>query len=178
MEKFFCQADLSGGLSPDEERVLNLYRNISPDERQMYLFRLSRQLYLPWFADEYDPERDAVDSTYLVDELEQQLFLLAPWWLLGEFLGDEPHRSALVQTAWNYAAPVLLGVAENDGFRADQLFNSAIGLWDCMDDGPSRRGPLDFTRQKALVFLEKWREEVLHQLFTRIPSERGDPNQG
>lgn len=168
MEKTFCQADLSGWISPDEERLLNLYRGMSQSERQTCLFHLSRQRYLPWFADEYDSQRDAVNSTYLIDELEQQLFLQAPWWLLGEFLGEEPHRSKLVRTAWSYAAPVLLGVTENDGVRADQLFNSAVQLWDCLGDGPSRRKPMDFTRQKSLTFLEEWREEVMRQLFTRI----------
>lgn len=178
MEKIFCQADLSGWLSPDEERLLNLYRNLSQNERQTCLFRLSRQFYLPWFADEYNPQRDAVDSTYLIQELEDQLFLQAPWWLLGEFLGEEPHRRELVRTAWSYAAPVLLGVTENDGLRADQLFNSAVRLWDCLGDGPSRRASMDFTRQKALVFLEKWREEIMLQLFTRIPNSCGCSDQG
>ena len=178
MEKNFCKADLSGWLSPDEDRLLNLYRSMLQDERQTCLFSLSRQRYLPWFADEYDPLRGAVDSTYLIQELEDQLFLQAPWWLFGEFLGEEPHRRELVRTAWSYVAPVLLGVTENDGLRADQLFNSAVRLWDCLGDGPSRRAPMDFTRQKALVFLEKWREEIMLQLFARIPDRRGCADQG
>jgi hypothetical protein len=178
MEKIFCQADLSGWLSADEERLLNLYRRMSQDERHTCLFRLSRQRYLPWFADEFDPQRDAVDSTYLIQELEDQLFLQAPWWLLGEFLGEEPHRSELVRTAWGNAAPVLLGVTESDGFKADKLFNSAVRLWDCLGDGPSRRASMDFTRQKALVFLEKWREEIMIQLFARIPDSRGGADHG
>jgi hypothetical protein len=177
MEKFCCQTDLSGWLSLDEERLLNLYRCMSQDERQTCLFRLSRQHYLPWFADEYDSQRDAVDSSYLIQELEDQLFLLAPWWLLGEFLGEEPHRGALVRTAWGYAAPVLLGVTESDGFRADQLFNSAIRSWDSLGKGPSLRAPMDFTRQKALLFLETWREEVLGQLFTRRSGGHGYADQ-
>jgi|GEM_PF-6144046 len=178
MEKILCQADLSGWLSTDEERLLNLYRRMSQDERHTCLFRLSRQRYLSWFADEFDPQRDAADSTYLIQELEDQLFLQAPWWLLGEFLGEEPHRSELVRTAWSYAAPVLLGVTENDGLRADQLFNSAVRLWDSLGDGPPRRAPMDFTRQKALVFLEKWRKEIMLQLFARIPDSRGCADQG
>jgi len=177
MEKFFCQRDLSGCLSPDEERLLNLYRCMSQDERQTCLFRLSRQHYLPWFTDEYDSQRDAVDNTYLIQELQDQLFLLAPWWLLGELLGEEPHRSELVGTAWGYAAPVLLGVTEIDGFRADQLFNSAIQLWDSLVYGLSGWAPMDFTRQKALIFLETWREEVMRQLFTRTPGGPECPDQ-
>lgn len=97
MEKIFCQTDLSGWLSPDEERLLNLYRGMSQNERQTCLFHLSRQRYLPWFADEYDSQRDAVDSTYLIDELELQLFLQAPWWLLGEFLGENPTEASLCE---------------------------------------------------------------------------------
>lgn len=178
MEKIFCQADLSGWLSPDEDRLLNLYRSMSQDERQTCLFSLSRQRYLPWFAGEYDPQRDAVDITYLIQELEDQLFLQAPWWLLGAFLEEEPHRRELVRTAWSYASPVLLGVTENDGLRADQLFNSAFRLWDCLGDGPSHRASMDFTRQKALVFLEKWREEIMIQLFARIPDSRGGADHG
>lgn len=165
MDKLFAQADLSGWLSPDEERLLSIYRRFPLEQRQQYLFRLCRQGYLPWITAEYDEKQDAVDTSYLEQELEDQLYLMAPWPMLGEFFGDEPHRLELMGTAWGRVGPVILGVSEQDGLRADQLFNSAVRLWDALGAGPGWRTPLAISRQNALAFIEAWREAVIEQLF-------------
>ncbi|EPL60213.1 hypothetical protein B382_22470 [Stutzerimonas stutzeri B1SMN1] len=165
MDKLVAQADLSGWLSPDEERLLNLYRRASQAQRQQHLFRLCRQRYLPWITAEYDERQDALDTSYLEQELEDQLLLVAPWPMLGEFYGDEPHRLELLATAWGRVGPVILGISEQDGLRADQLFNSAIRLWDALGAAPGRRAPLRVDRRDALAFIEAWREAVIEQLF-------------
>lgn len=165
MDKLFAQEDLSGWLTPDEERLLNLYSRAPLEQRQQYLFSLCRHRYLPWITAEYDEKQDAIDTSYLEQELEDQLLLMAPWPMLGEFFGDEPHRLELVGNAWGRGAPVILGVSEQDGLRADQLFNSAIRLWDALGAAPGRRAALRLTRQDALGFIEAWREAVIEQLF-------------
>ena len=169
MKKDFAQADLSGWLSPDEERLLILYRDASAEERSEYLYRITRQRFVPWFAEHFDKQRDASDSSYLHEELEQQLRLICPRQILGPFWSEEPHCIALWSEAWGSIAPVILGPAERDGQQADALYNTALCLWDSVGDGPHRRQAMCFTRSKALAFIEAWREEVFALIFRAEP---------
>ncbi len=166
MKKLFVQADLSGWLSPDEERLLNLYRDSCQEDRSQFLYRITRRRFAPYFAESFDKERDAADPSYLHEELEQQLRTICPRDLLGEFLGEEPHCWELWATAWGSVAPVILGAAEQDGWRADELYNAAIRLWDMLGDGPHCRKPMKFKRKDALAFIEAWREAALELAFS------------
>ena len=167
--KKFVQEDLSGGLSPDEERLLNMYRDSSAEDRSEYLYRLTRQRFMPWFAEHFGKQRDARDSSYLHEELEQELRVICPRDMLGRFWSEEPHCLALWSAAWGCIAPVILGPAERDGQQADALYNTALRLWDSVGDGPHRREAMCFTRSKALAFIEAWREEVFSRIFRAEP---------
>jgi hypothetical protein len=165
MKKTFVQADLSGWLSPDEERLLNLYRDAGEGEQDKLLYRITRRRLTHMFTSEFDEECDARDSTYLEEELAQWLREICPFHLLGEYLSDEPHRSTLVAAAWGSAAHVLLGSSKRDGQRADELFNAAVRLCDMIGQGPGHRAPLIFDRKAALAFTEQWRADALKHAF-------------
>lgn len=171
MKKIFAQANLSGWLSPDEERLLNLYRDGNEEDRNLWIYRITRRRLTDMFASDFDDARDAQDTSYMHEELEQWLREICPVHLLGDYLYEEPHFSALVGTAWGGAGRVLLGSSERDGQRADELFNSAVRLWDTIGRGPADRSPLKFDRKAALAFLEVWRESALAFAF------RGDKHE-
>jgi hypothetical protein len=165
MKKTLVQADLSGWLSPDEERLLNLYRDSCQEDRNQFLYHITRRRFAPFFAEQFDKTRDAVDPTYLEEELEQELRIICPSEYLGEFLSEEPHRLELLTAAWGRVAPVILGASEQDGQRADELYNTAIRLWDMLGNSPCRRMPMKLSRKDALAFIEAWREAVLELVF-------------
>ncbi len=169
IKKYFAVADLSGWLSPDEERLIELFRDCTTDDRSEFLFQLTRYRYSPYFAEDFDKEADRRDSTYLYEELEQQLLLNCPVQVLGEFFSEAPHIQHLFSSAWGRIAPVILGGSERDGQNADALFNTAIGIWDSIGDGPHRRRRMDFSRLDALRLIEEWREEVMSLIFRNRP---------
>lgn len=173
MKKIFAQADLSGWLSPDEERLIYLYRDAPAQQRDEWLYRITRRR-LAWMVTvSFDEARDVADSTYLHEELEQWLREICPWTHLGNFFCDEPQRSTLIHSAWGAAGRVLLGSCERDGERADQLINAAVALWDMVGNGPGLRAPMDLTRAGALAFLEEWRREALSFAFRAEEEKRG-----
>jgi hypothetical protein len=176
MKKIFCQADLSGWLSPDEERLLNLYRDASEEERSSWLYRITRRRLAHMFAVDFDDECDAQDTTYLYEELEQWLQAICPKHLLGEYLSEEPHFETLVDTAWGSTARVLLGPVDHDGQRADDLFNAAVRLWDMIGRSPGSRSPLTLDRKTALTFLETWRETALQYAYRGNEQEQKTPD--
>ncbi len=116
-------------------------------------------------AEDFDDARDAGDPSYIHGDLEQWLREICPRYVLGEYYCDEPQLSTLLSTAWKSAARVLLGTSERDGQRADELFNSAVRLWDMVGNGPKYRPPLTLDRKAALTFLEAWREAALSCAF-------------
>ena len=165
MQKTFAQSDLSGWLSPDEDRLLNLFRNLDHAERSNLLYLITRKHLASMFTEEFDDSKDAQDSSYMEEELNKWLFEICPKELLGEYLCEEPHFTEIVGTAWKSVGLVVLGSSENDGQRADELFNVAIRLWDIIGNGPGQRQPLDLSRSACLKFLEAWREEALSFAF-------------
>ena len=54
MKKIFAQGDLSGWLSPDEELLLNLFRESGSYEREQMLFQYALKRLACMFADETD----------------------------------------------------------------------------------------------------------------------------
>ncbi|MEQ1861831.1 MAG: hypothetical protein ABMA13_18080 [Chthoniobacteraceae bacterium] len=165
MKKIFAQADLSGWLSLDEERLLNLYRAANEADRHEWLYRITRRRLANMFAEDFDDERDGTDASYLQWDLEQWLREVCPRELLGEILCEDPLFTSLVSTAWGAAARVVLGPSARDGQRADELFNAAVRLWDMLGDAPGRRPPLKLDRKAAIGFLEAWREAALAFAF-------------
>ncbi len=162
-------ANLSGWLSPDEERLIEMFRDCATDDRSELLYRFTRLRFAPCFAVNFDKSRDQQDPTYLHSELEDELLLICPRHLLGEYFSDSPHLETLFDSAWGPIAPVILGTSEKDGHRADQLFNAAISIWDWVGDGPHRRSPLKFSRVNALLLIDTWRNSVLERVFTNRP---------
>ena len=157
--------DLAGWLSPDEQRLLDIYRILPDLEQDDLLFRTTRQRLLPYLAADFDVEQDRRDETYLHEELEQWLREICPRTMLGDYLCEEPHFSALIGTAWDGAGRVLLGVSEHDGQRADELLDAALRLWDMVAPHPGIGRQLKFDRKAALAFIEAWREEVFAAVF-------------
>lgn len=168
MKKIFAQADLSGWLSPDEERLLNLYRDFGERERDHWLYRLTRRKLVHMVPESFDT-KDLRGAIYIEEELEQWLGEICPAEHLGDFYCDDCDRCELIGRAWGPAAPVVLGTSEHDGQRADELFNTAVQLWDSIGNPPGKRPPLNFSRSDALKFLEAWREAALKHAFTKEP---------
>ena len=172
MKKIHAQADLSGWLSPDEMRLLDLYRDGSEQMRDEWLYSITRRHLVHIFAENFEDARDGKDTTYLHEELEQWLREICPFHRLGSFYGEEPQCSALVATAWGAAGRVVLGSSAHDGQRADELCHAAVRLWDAVGDAPERRQPLRLDRKGALTFLEAWREEALSFAFNADEEDR------
>lgn len=151
--------------SVDEELLLTLYRRSSWKDRTATLFRLSRLHFATFFAEDFSRERDAHDSSYLHEELEQALRDLCPREQLGE-LGlrlVEPQFSGLWISAWGDIAPVILGASEQDGQRADELFKAVQGHCEA-----EQRRLVGFERRDALALIEAWREAALQALFSVV----------
>jgi hypothetical protein len=50
-------------VSRDEELLLAQFRTLSVADRSKLLLRVTRRQFAPFFADEFDHERDSQDST-------------------------------------------------------------------------------------------------------------------
>lgn len=154
----------------DEGRLLVLYRRAMREDRTAILFRLTRLQFSPFFAEHFSRERDAEDSSYLHEELEQALRLLCPRWHLGELDPQliEPQFSSIWRSAWGDIAPVILGDSEQDGQRADELYRAVQEH--CMAEGVRS---CRFERASALALIEDWREAVLQAVFSAEATDGG-----
>lgn len=165
MSKFPVQDDLmefSKTDSPDEERLLQLYRNCTRTERNEILCRLTRLRLSP----EFETRRGAVlfgdESHYLYEELEDRLRQICPRDRLKQ-LGDElnePQFNGLWDGAWGGIADVILGLSENDGQRADELYAEVARIAKNF-----RLKEYSFSRKEALDLIETWRETALRLTF-------------
>tara|TARA_B110001469_G_C9624833_1_gene311768 strand:+ start:740 stop:1258 length:519 start_codon:yes stop_codon:yes gene_type:complete len=169
MKKIFAQGDLSGWLSPDEELLLNLFRESGSYEREQMLFQYALKRLACMFADETD-SLETLESPENKEALERWLLLHCPIELLDDCYQDEPNKSELINTAWESVASVILGLQENDGKHADELFNASIRLWDMMKEHIVHQQKRQFSRQRALAFIEAWRDRVITFAFE---SQRG-----
>ncbi len=152
--------------SRDEELLLVLFRRLSVDDRSEVLFRLTRRQFAPFFADEFSEVRDAQDSTYLHEELEEKLRLLCPRERLRSVYPTFELGllfKSLWQNAWGDIAPVVMGSDEQDGQRADELVRAVIS---CSRAAGGPRDP-SFSRMDALRLIEDWREQVLECIFSQ-----------
>lgn len=170
-KKIFCQADLSGWLSPDEERLLQIYRDLPSERSEHLLYWLNRERFLANFlGDKYDVEKDQREPTTYEPELLEQLWLIRPEpFQAPDIFWDDP-------PAWNelmgVACPegydrVVLGTSETDGQNADSLFNGIHRIWDYIGRGPWSREPLSVTRIDCLRYLEEWRNNAMEWVFRR-----------
>lgn len=172
MRKFPVQDDLkvfSKTDTPDEERLLQLYRNCSSTERNEILYRVTRLNFGLAFAAREQTSgyklRLADESHHLYEELEQGLRDICPTELLKELRSviTEQQFSGLWQGAWGGIATVILGTTEQDGQRADELYKeimnvaSALGMY----------SEFNFSRHDALELIETWREATLVKAFSR-----------
>jgi hypothetical protein len=159
------------GLSPDEERLLQHYRDSPWKDRTELLYRIARLRYVPCFATRFDSDSDARDETYLHAELEDELLLQFPRELSSPIaeLYDVFTRAqvfggifqALEMSGWGSIARVILGATEQDGQRADELYSEIHSV----SQSVCSREPPKFSRRDALELIEAWREGVLQQLF-------------
>lgn len=172
MSDFPVQADLcdfSMTVTPDEERLLAHYRASPWEDRTELLYRIARLRYAPCFADDFNKKCDAADSTYLHEELEQELRDEFPRQLnsavaqIYECLTEQQFAGifeGLANSGWPSIARVILGASEQDGQRADELYGairSAI-------QSEFRGDPPTFSRKDTLALIEAWREGVLKKL--------------
>lgn len=164
-ERFPVQSELevySLTQSADEERLLQLYRDLSVEDRSRIIFKVTRLRFAPYFAEHFNPARDEQDASYLYEELEESVLLALPedcLFELRERLHPIQFRS-LFNSAWGSMATVILGTSEEDGQRADSLFSVVQEVLKT-----ELRGHLSFSRQEALDVIEKWREAVLQLVF-------------
>lgn len=150
--------------SADEERLLTLFRSSSWEDRSHLLYRLTRLHFVPFFAEHFSRELDARDSSYLHEELEEQLRLICPRHHLGSartVFDETVLFNALWKSAWGDIAPVILGSDEHDGQRADELYQAVVA--GCKE--ASQVG-VDFQRMDALALIEDWREQSLQLVFS------------
>ena len=112
MKKIFAQGDLSGWLSPDEELLLNLFRESGSYEREKMLFQYALKRLTCMFADETD-SLQTLESPENKEALERWLLLHCPIELLDDCYQDDPNKSELINTAWESVASVILGLQEN-----------------------------------------------------------------
>lgn len=164
MKKVFAQGDLSGWLSPDEELLLNLFRESRSHEREHMLFQYLLKRLACMYTSEGD-SLEAVNSTENLAHLEEWLLSICPIDYLDDCYQDEPNKSELINTAWDSIAPVILGLQENDGKHADQLFNASIRLWDMMNTHIAHQRKRNFSRQRALALIEDWRDRATAYAF-------------
>jgi len=170
---FPVQADLrtfSTRASPDEERLLAHYRASSWEDRTELLYRIARLRYAPCFAENFNKKYDADDSTYLHEELEQELREQFPRQLnsaiaqIYEYLTAQQFAGifeGLVTSGWPSIARVILGATEQDGQRADELYSAICSASKSAFIGD----PPNFSRRDTLELIEVWREGVLQMLF-------------
>ena len=147
--------------SPDEERLLTLFRRCTLEQRSEILCRLTRLQFAPFFTCTKvglgDPEE------HLYEELEQSLRDLYPKAVLEKLRTSiqEPQLSGVWIDAWGRIAPVLFGITDRDGRHADALYLALREY--CESQG---RGRLEnFMRRDALELIEVWRETALQALF-------------
>ena len=144
-------------ITADEERLLLFYREfLSQNEQDELLYNIARIQFASHLdIQDFDVQRMIIDPDYLKEEIEEELKVVGSPMevrgLMGIFFCDEPYYSILYSTAWNNIARVILGTSENDGSRADELYNTALKLFDY-------HRPMDFSRKQALELIETWRE--------------------
>ena len=149
-------------ISSDEERLLLLYRDfMSPSERDELLCSITRAQFASYLdVSNFDKHQAITNCDYLQEEIEKELKLIASMDItgkMGNFFCIEPYHSILYQTAWGNIASVIFGSCDNDGARADELYNTALKLLD-------QPRTVDFCRKNALELIEAWREEVFNCL--------------
>ena len=164
--------EITFGLSPDEDRLLSIYRIFSFEDRTDFLYRITRRHFVPYFAGSFDSTRDAKDPSYLHEELESALRTIMPKEILGELYDTfvYPQLELLWTSAWGGIAPVILGATERDGQRADELYAALAEHWGTLsvrwDTGRDR--PMPFDRKDALALIEAWRKTLLDCGFDAI----------
>jgi hypothetical protein len=166
MEEFPAQADLlkfSTTASPDEERLLQLYRRLPLENQTEILYRVTRRCLADYFTVRFDDVMDSEDSVYGQEELEDYLRGICPMECLGGLweVFDGTYFECLWVSAWGRIAPVILGASEQDGQRADELFR-AVNTH-CAELRLDLRG---FQRGDALRLIESWREQALQNAFS------------
>ena len=146
----------------DEERLLRLYRAAPWEERTTFLYRSSRIRFGPFFSTDYNSMRDTENPTALHEDLETALRSICPREHFGEIdiILEPPYFKSLFSSAWVDIAPVILGAADQDGQRADELYRAVVdhcyAIW---------QRPVTFQRKDALELIEDWREAALQTLF-------------
>jgi hypothetical protein len=154
----------------DEQRLLTHYRDSPWEDRTELLYRIARLRFAPSFAESFDRDSDACDSTYLHEELEQELREQFPRDFnsaiaqIYDCLTNQQFAGIfqdLENSGWPSIARVILGGSEQDGRRADELYevihNASKSVFRC--------APPNFSRRDTLELIEVWREQVLQKLF-------------
>lgn len=161
--------EFSRTASPDEERLLELYRRSPGAVRCQLLTGLSRLHLCPFFhPDGRKDDRVLFDWTHLHEETEEALRDLCPKHHLGEVCLAFDSLAILWRSAWGDIAPVILGLSCHDGQRADELYEAV--LKHCAAEW---RGDVRFTRHDALALIEEWREAALQHIFATHHDDPG-----
>jgi peptide subunit release factor RF-3 len=172
MNNASVQADLetfSSCSSPDEERLLSLYRASPWEDKTQFLYKITRLRFSPYFAEVFNKQADARDPTYLHEELEQALREICPREALWEIGVEDFYIPSIFISAWGGIAPVILGATEKDGQRADELYRAILGHCDEVQRNRLSKNAVAFKRQDALKLIEDWREAALKLVFLYKP---------